>query len=67
MLGQTLKSITFIGDKLQSAECYNVWFVAGFVFFLLICLVIFNEIKSRKIKELEKVVLELNKEVEKLK
>ena len=67
MLGQTLKSITFIGDKLQSAECYNVWFVAGFVFFLLICLVIFNEIKSRKIKQLEKVILIQEKELENLK
>jgi len=66
MLNQTLKAITSF-NNLQDIECYNIWFVAGFVFFLLVCLVIFNEIKSRKIKQLEKVILIQEKELENLK
>ena len=63
MLNITLQPITFIGS-LQETECYNIWFVAGFVFFLLICLVIFNEIKSKKIKQLEKFILTQEKDIE---
>ena len=66
MLNQTLQAITSF-NNIQNTECYNVWFVAGFVFFLLVCLVIFNEIKSRKIKQLEKVILIQEKELENLK
>ncbi len=66
MLNITLQPITFIGS-LQETECYNVWFIAGFVFFLLVCLVIFNEIKSRKIKELEKFILTQEKELREFK
>ena len=63
MLNQTLKAITSF-NNLQDIECYNIWFVAGFVFFLLICLVIFNEIKSKKIKQLEKFILTQEKDIE---
>jgi len=66
MLNQTLQAITSF-NNLQDIECYNIWFVAGFVFFLLVCLVIFNEIKSRKIKELEKFILTQEKELREFK
>jgi len=66
MLNITLQPITFIGS-LQETECYSVWFVTGFVFFLLVCFIIFNEIKSRKIKELEKFILTQEKELREFK
>ena len=56
MLNITLQPVTFIGS-LQETNCYNVWFVTGFVFFLLICFVIFNENKIKRIKELEDFIL----------
>ena len=63
MLNITLQPITFIGS-LQETECYSVWFVTGFVFFLLVCFIIFNENKIKRIKELEKVILEQKKDIE---
>jgi len=61
MLNQTLKAITSFSN-IHDAECYNVWFVTGFVFFLLVCFVIFNENKIKRIKELEDFILKEKRE-----
>lgn len=62
MLNVTLKALTSL-ENIHEVECYSVWVVAGFIFLLLICFVIFNERKRGEIKMLKQIILKQNEEI----